>query len=279
MPHARLQSRHCSGLRIHGWANDLVEGIRVECHSQSHYLKPLSIAGCVLFFTLVQCVDGPPDKAGHIVLRTSATDAVSALATTSSRVVIAFRRWRGKKAIPSRIDCWPGCRHSDADPLSKGHKFRQGPNLHFPRSPCGDDQSLFGGRSSPLSQPITSSALRGSSRSHCSHRSERGTPPPGANEDASANLTPGILRLWVSAPQREVLSTGTRRVHAKHQRPGIRFFQPRLVHRKAATLPLRHVLSTGQQPPAAASPLAPIFGISASVIGDVQTESEHALLA
>lgn len=39
----------------------------------------------------------------------------------------------------------------------------------------------FGGRSSPLSQPIASPALSGSGRSHCSHRNERGPLPPGAN--------------------------------------------------------------------------------------------------
>ena len=39
----------------------------------------------------------------------------------------------------------------------------------------------FGGRSSPLSQPTISPALRGSSPSHCEHRSERGPLPPGPN--------------------------------------------------------------------------------------------------
>ena len=49
--------------------------------------------------------------------------------------------------------------------------------------PAGDPgiKVYFGGRSSPLSQPITSSALRGSSRSHCSHRSERSPLSPADN--------------------------------------------------------------------------------------------------
>jgi hypothetical protein len=38
-----------------------------------------------------------------------------------------------------------------------------------------------GGRSSLLSQPAASPVMRGSGRSHCSHRKERGPLPPGAN--------------------------------------------------------------------------------------------------
>jgi hypothetical protein len=41
--------------------------------------------------------------------------------------------------------------------------------------------AYFGGCNSPLSQPIASLVPRGSGRSHCSHRRERGPLPPGAN--------------------------------------------------------------------------------------------------
>ena len=33
------------------------------------------------------------------------------------------------------LDCLSGCRHKNADPLGKGHEFRQGPNLHFRHHP------------------------------------------------------------------------------------------------------------------------------------------------
>jgi hypothetical protein len=94
----------------------------------------------------------------------------------------------------------------------------------------------FGGRSSPISQPITSSALRGSSRSHCSHRSERGPLSPGANARRISEPHCGhLMALGVCSMAAIILNTRKRGVHAKNQRPWDRVFLPAFVHRKAAT--------------------------------------------
>jgi hypothetical protein len=81
----------------------------------------------------------------------------------------------------------------------------------------------FGGRSSPLSQPSTSPAFRGSGRSHCSHCSERGPLPPGANASFISEPHFGHLMALSLRSMTGILESRERDVHAKNQCPGIKF--------------------------------------------------------
>jgi hypothetical protein len=78
----------------------------------------------------------------------------------------------------------------------------------------------LGGRSSPLNQPINSPVVRGSGRSHSSHRNERGTLPPGTNLTRISKPHFGHLMALSVWPIAETMELRKRAVHAKDQLSG-----------------------------------------------------------
>jgi hypothetical protein len=53
----------------------------------------------------------------------------------TTKFLLSHRTIEARDTLRDSLDCLSGSRHKNADPLGKGHEFRQGPNLHFRHHP------------------------------------------------------------------------------------------------------------------------------------------------